>query len=145
MASPNTFTRGKDVRAAIRQAGAPVVAQFKSISVKEEADAGWDDVCGEDRSRPYKVTNGFTITLSGYASQFAILDSCLDYIANEDARTAPLPVQIAFKFSLRDGTQVGYVAAQVVPDPFTVDSGDRKGAVMQSISYRCRYFDPATI
>lgn len=141
MATSNAFLRGKDVSLAFRQNGAPVPVVTKTIRVEENATTGADDCNGEDRERPFIVTNSFKITFDGYAPDLVLLDSCLADIANEDSRTTPLDKAIGVKCKLRDGTNVAYRMRGVTRGPFSFDSGDRKATSMQSITYTAQYFD----
>lgn len=145
MALSAAFTRGKDVTAQYRQNGQQIVAAYSSIKIDEQADSGVDDVNGEDRSRPYIVTNYFTITLEGYTPDLVLMQSFLADIANEDARVAPLDKAVGFKFKTRDGLSVAFRATSVTRGPLSIDSGSRTDPVKQSFSLLARYFDQVVV
>lgn len=147
MALNNSFIRGRDVKAKIRQNGTPIIAAFKSISIEELADEVADDVNGEERSRFDLVINGYRIVLDGYTPDFALLDSFLADTANADAANAPLVKLVQFTFRLRNGGTVAYRASgnSSARSPFKVDAGDRKGAIMQNVGYRFQYFAPVPV
>jgi hypothetical protein len=140
MAAPNDFMRGTDV--ALRfftQGNKEVALNHVDFDISESADEGEDDVCGEDRSRPYCVTKLFEVGFNGNLRDTAIVDEYLANIANKDAGFGENPAVVSWKTTTKKGIRVEYVFTDIVRRPIAFNQSNRTTASKFKSGFRCRY------
>jgi hypothetical protein len=134
------FFRGKDATFRLFQDGKEVLVNAKTWSVKRNTTDGSDGVNGEDRDRPYSVTNFYDLSATCYQRDAKILVALLDDQDNDDAQVAPLDKAVGINIKIIDGSRAAFVAKEVTLGAWELNQGGRTEAVMLTIPLRARYF-----
>jgi len=132
---------GRDVKWIYFLNNVQVSFRFKDIDAEEVAEEIDDDVCGEDRSRSQIVVKYWTVSLNGYMPDTAMLDATLLDIANTDTGLVSLNKSLAVSFRLDNGKRVTYVGKEITRKPYKLNVGGANQSNMQSVGFKCRYFD----
>ena len=132
--------RGKSIRLIFTSNGKNIEILAKGHGVKEIATKGMDQVCGEKRGRPFKVTDAFQITYQAYQKDQALIDNQLAAIANDDADLAPTASVVGFIINNPDGTKASYKASDITNDEVDFSTSARADAAMYNSGFVCRYF-----
>lgn len=138
MASIGDHIRGRNVKLSFRQNNAPVVFRTDVIDVEEVGEEGWDQVNGEQRGRPFLVTDGFKLRISAYVHNLDALRSFLSDTANDDVAVAPLKQQAALRLDLLDGTGGAFILQGCKRGLWKLSIGGRKSAVKQEVPLYCQ-------
>jgi hypothetical protein len=138
------FFRGKDAVFRLFQDGRERIVNGKTWSVKRNTTDGADGVNGEDRDRPYSVTNFYDLSVTCYQKDASILLALLEDQANDDAQTVPLDKAVGINIRIQDGSRAAFVAKEVTLGAWELNQGGRADAVMLTIPLRARYFSRVT-
>jgi hypothetical protein len=98
------FFRGKDAVFRLFQDGSEKILNAKTWSVKRSTTDGADGVNGEDRDRPYSVTNYHDLSVTCHQRDATMLVALLADQANDDAQTTPLDKSVGISIRIQDGT-----------------------------------------
>ncbi len=138
---PDTpFFRGKDAVFRLFMDGRERLLNAKTWSAKRNTTDGADGVNGEDRDRPYSVTNFYDLSVTCYQKDASILLALLEDQANDDADAAPLDKAVGLNIRIQDGSRAAFVAKEVTLGAWEFNQGGRADAVMLTIPLRARYF-----
>ena len=138
--SDTPFFRGKDAVFRLFQDGKEELLNAKTWSVKRNTSDGADGVNGEDRDRPYSVTNYYELSVTCYQRDVAVLLALLDDQSNDDAQTTPLNKAVGINIRIQDGSRAAFVAKEVTLGAWELNQGGRPDAVMLTVPLRARYF-----
>jgi hypothetical protein len=138
------FFRGKDAVFRLFQDGRERILNAKTWSVKRNAATGSDGVNGEDRDRPYSVTNSYDLSVTCYQRDATILIALLDDQANDDAQVTPLDKSVGISIRILDGSRAAFVAKEVTHGAWELNQGGRTEAVMLTVPMTARYFSKVT-
>lgn len=133
--------RGNNSRFLYQSNGQSIAIRVKSFSVEEEGTEGYDQVCGEPRGRPFKVTDGFAINFEAYTEDEALLNDFLAAIQNADASLAPFVKNVGIVFFKADGTRVAYKASELTPRLLKLNNSARPDSVMFPSGFRAKFFE----
>jgi len=137
------FLRGQQVVLRFFSGSSEVVLNAKNFKVTPNVTKIADPVCGEDRDRLDTVVNSFDFTADCYTRDLAILDAWLAKVVVDDAGVAPSAIGAGVRCAPRDGTRKAYVASDVAWDSVDTNVAGRTDRVMQSVTFRSRYYKPA--
>jgi hypothetical protein len=138
--SDTPFFRGKDAVLRLFQDGKEALLNAKTWSVKRNTSDGADGVNGEDRDRPYSVTNFYELSVTCFQRDASVLLALLDDQTNDDAQVTPLAKAVGINIRIQDGSRVAFVAKEVTLGAWEFSQGGRPDAVMLTIPLRARYF-----
>lgn len=111
-----------------------------SIKIKEDATIHKRNHLGRKRQRVGKQIDGYTINLAMDLAKTTLLKRLKERDTARD-NNQPVPdLTIGFKFTLRNGSEVQYVATgcEAVPD---IDAGDRQQEVGFNLEITCEDCD----
>ena len=134
------FFRGKDAVFRLFMDGRERLLNAKTWSVKRNTTDGADGVNGEDRDRPFSVTNLYDLSVTCYQKDASILLALLEDQANDDADAAPLDKAVGINIRIQDSSRAAFVAKEVTLGAWELNQGGRADAVMLTIPLRARYF-----
>lgn len=135
------MVRGNNATFLYQSNGQQIAIRVKSFSVEEEGSEGYDEVCGEPRGRPFKVTDGFMIGFEAYTEDESLVNDFLSAIQNADASLAPIVKNIGIILRKLDGTRVAYKASELTPRLLKLSSGSRTDAIMFPSGFRAKFFE----
>lgn len=141
MATTNQVVRGNNVTFLYQSNNQSISIRVKSFSIEEEGTEGYDEVCGENRGRPFKVTDGFNIGFEAYTEDESLVNDFLAAIQNADASLAPFVKNVGFVVRKLDGTRVAYKASELTPRLMKLSSGSRTDALMFPSGFRAKFFE----
>jgi hypothetical protein len=134
------FFRGKDAVFRLFMDGRERILNAKTWSAKRNTTDGADGVNGEDRDRPYSVTNFYDLSVTCYQKDASILLALLEDQDNDDAGVLPLDKAVGLNIKIQDGSRAAFVAKEVTLGAWELNQGGRADAVMLTIPLRARYF-----
>lgn len=140
----NPFLYGKDSSAKLYVGNPPTPVQLwsKKIHVQEKANVVWDPVCGEIRSRPIKITDGFTATIDTFDDLTGnYLRMWINAQANDDAGNPPLGLGLGLVFKGAGGVMVCVFSGIMCLDPLDYSIEGRTAANMAQVKINSQFFN----
>lgn len=144
MANPFIYGKSCFAKVYIGNPAAPVVIWSKRIHIAEKATVNWDPVCGENRSRPQKTTDGYIVTVDTFddGSSNNALNAFIISQSNDDAGNPPIGLGVGITFKSAGGIFVCTLGGIMVLDPLDYTIEGRAAANMQSCKFNAQYFNP---
>lgn len=122
------FGDNVEIRVFIDGQPQPGLEFANSIKIKQDATIHKRNHLGRKRQRVAKQVDGYTIDLSLDVTDTQLLDKLRDRDDKRDANLLVPELTIAFKFTLRTGVEVMYMATGC-EDSTDIDAGDRNQEV----------------
>lgn len=136
------FASGKNNKIVLVLNEKRVEIEAKNWTVEENATEDEDDVCGEDRSRPQKVVNFYTMSIECFVKNAKLLKALIDYSKHLDLLTGPQESAIGMMIYPNDGSAALFEGREVLIGAWRYASGDRRSRSMTTIPIKVRYFEP---
>lgn len=122
------FGDNVEIRVFIDGQPQPGLEFANSIKIKQDSTIHKRNHLGRKRQRVAKQVDGYTIDLSLDVTDTQLLDKLRDRDDKRDANLLVPELTIAFKFTLRTGVEVMYMATGC-EDSTDIDAGDRNQEV----------------
>lgn len=115
----------------------------KSWDIEENATEDEDDVNGEDRSRPQKIVNFYSVNITAYVPDTTLLDKMIEYSNHLDLLVGPQESAIGMMVYPNNGTKALFEGSELTIGAWKYASGERRSRSMITIPIKMRYFKKA--
>jgi hypothetical protein len=142
MANPFIYGRDSFAKCYIGNPPKPFNIWAKKIHVQEKASVQWDGVCGENRGRPIKITDGFIVTIDTYDDgSTKYLENYIAAQSNDDAGNPPIGFGSGLVFRSAGGVSVVVFGGITVLDPLDYSVEGRMAANTGVVKFNSQYMN----
>lgn len=127
---------GRHARLVIIQDQVPKSFLFKNWTIKPNVTKHNDGIGGEQRDELSKTLNFYEMSGSMFVRDLVWLDAWLEAQEAEDAMTAPIDQEAAWRMNMGDGTRQSYILDEFIWDDWEFTQGGRAEKIMVPTSFR---------
>jgi hypothetical protein len=131
------FMEGRHGKLVFTQNRVPKSFPWKNWSIKPVVQKHADGVNGEKRPRLSRTLDYYELTGQMYVKDAEFLDAWFEAQDAEDAGTAPIDQDGAFRLYPRNGTRTSFILSELIWDDWDFQQNDQNAKNMVTVNMRC--------